>query len=99
MEPVKSPSVEVKEAPSRGPPRQDDGLAEALRSYVPGSDEEKKLVRKIDAYFLPMLWAMYILNYIDRTNIVSTVPRGDASTALTLRRETPRLPACLKIWA
>jgi len=25
-------------------------------SYVPGTDEEKKLVRKIDLYLLPCIW-------------------------------------------
>ncbi|KAH0605226.1 uncharacterized protein H6S33_005208 [Morchella sextelata] len=41
----------------------------ALASYVPDTDEEKRLVRKIDFYLMPMLWIMYIMNYIDRTNI------------------------------
>ncbi|KAJ9636378.1 hypothetical protein H2201_003544 [Coniosporium apollinis] len=48
---------------------QDAELAEALRNYVPGSDAEKKLVRKIDWALMPILWIMYILNYVDRTNI------------------------------
>lgn len=51
---------------------QDAELAEALRNYVPGSDAEKRLVRKIDWALMPILWIMYILNYVDRTNIVST---------------------------
>ncbi|RMJ02485.1 hypothetical protein BHE90_016172 [Fusarium euwallaceae] len=38
-------------------------------AYTPGSDEEKKLVRKIDLYILPMMWIMYLLSYMDRTNI------------------------------
>jgi len=44
-------------------------FAQAMRDYIPGSAEEKKLVRKIDLFLMPMLWIMYILNYIDRTNI------------------------------
>lgn len=32
---------------------------------------EKALVRKIDIRLLPMLIIMYILNYLDRNNIVS----------------------------
>lgn len=44
-------------------------LEEALRNYVPGTSEEKKLVRKIDLLLMPILWIMYILNYVDRTNI------------------------------
>ncbi|KAF1985931.1 phthalate transporter [Aulographum hederae CBS 113979] len=47
----------------------DRELQQALRDYVPDSDEEKKLVRKIDLFLMPMLWIMYILNYVDRTNI------------------------------
>jgi hypothetical protein len=33
---------------------------------------EKALVRKIDLRLLPMIIIMYILNYLDRNNIVST---------------------------
>ncbi|OJD29111.1 major facilitator superfamily transporter [Diplodia corticola] len=47
----------------------DEELEEALRNYVPGSAEEKKLLRKIDLRLMPILWIMYILNYVDRTNI------------------------------
>lgn len=36
-------------------------------------DAEKRLVRKIDLYFMPILFFMYILNYVDRTNIVRSV--------------------------
>lgn len=45
-------------------PVMNDGTA-----YVPGTDAEKRLVRKIDKHLLPMLWVMYVMNYIDRTNI------------------------------
>jgi len=38
--------------------------------YVPGTDEEKKLVRKIDLYLLPTIWIMYLLSYVDRTKSV-----------------------------
>lgn len=37
--------------------------------YVPDTPEEKKLVRKIDAHLFPMLWLMFLMNYLDRTNI------------------------------
>lgn len=33
---------------------------------------EKALVRKIDIRLLPMIIVMYILNYLDRNNIVSS---------------------------
>ncbi|KAL4889342.1 major facilitator superfamily domain-containing protein [Aspergillus ambiguus] len=32
-------------------------------------EEEKALVRKIDLCLLPMIWIMYLLSYMDRTNI------------------------------
>ncbi|KEY72947.1 hypothetical protein S7711_07910 [Stachybotrys chartarum IBT 7711] len=32
-------------------------------------EEEKALVRKIDLYLLPCIWLMYLLSYMDRTNI------------------------------
>ncbi|OQV04998.1 hypothetical protein CLAIMM_09802 [Cladophialophora immunda] len=41
----------------------------ASQEYVEGTPEEKKLVRKIDLHLIPILWAMYIFNYLDRTNI------------------------------
>lgn len=49
----------------------DSGISEedavrmaALANYIPDTDEEKRLVRKIDLFLMPMLWIMYILNYI-----------------------------------
>ncbi|WRT66833.1 uncharacterized protein IL334_003796 [Kwoniella shivajii] len=38
-------------------------------TYIPDTIEEKRLVRKIDRHLLPMLWSMYVFNYLDRTNI------------------------------
>ncbi|OSS47228.1 hypothetical protein B5807_09860 [Epicoccum nigrum] len=32
-------------------------------------EEEKRLIRKIDLYLLPTIWLMYLLSYMDRTNI------------------------------
>ncbi|KAI4592637.1 hypothetical protein KJ359_010539 [Pestalotiopsis sp. 9143b] len=37
--------------------------------YVPDTPEERALVRKIDLYILPTMWLMYLLSYMDRTNI------------------------------
>lgn len=41
----------------------------AAAEYVADTPEEKRLVRKIDRRLLPMLWVMYIFNYLDRTNV------------------------------
>ncbi|OBT69091.1 hypothetical protein VE03_01390 [Pseudogymnoascus sp. 23342-1-I1] len=37
--------------------------------YVSGTDEEKRLLLKIDLYLLPSIWFMYLFSYMDRTNI------------------------------
>lgn len=49
----------------------DEEVLAALQNYTPGSDEEKRFVRKVDMILLPVLWWMYILAYLDRGNIVS----------------------------
>ncbi|RSM15864.1 hypothetical protein CDV31_004806 [Fusarium ambrosium] len=59
-------SVQMKE---HGAQRADSELQQELHNYIPHTTEEKKLVRKIDTFLMPMLWIMYILNYVDRTNI------------------------------
>lgn len=43
----------------------------AIDDYVPDSEEEKRLVRKIDLYLLPAIWGMYLLSYMVRTMFVS----------------------------
>ena len=56
-------------------PESDDGKVEqaqveaALDRITWTAEEEKKLVRKIDLFLLPTIWLMYLLSYIDRTNI------------------------------
>lgn len=41
----------------------------AVEDYIPDTLEEKKLVRKVDMYLMPTIWIMYLLSYMDRTNI------------------------------
>ncbi|KAK7036710.1 hypothetical protein VNI00_011375 [Paramarasmius palmivorus] len=38
-------------------------------TYAPGSDAEKRLVRKIDMHIVPTIWVLYTLSYLDRANI------------------------------
>ncbi|EPS35334.1 hypothetical protein H072_11281 [Dactylellina haptotyla CBS 200.50] len=38
-------------------------------SFEIDPEEERKLVRKIDLIILPTMWLMYLLSYMDRTNI------------------------------
>lgn len=48
-------------------------LKEDVESTSPPSDEykaiEKRLVRKLDLTLVPMLWILYLFNYLDRNNI------------------------------
>ncbi|KAN0065994.1 hypothetical protein ACQY0O_000086 [Thecaphora frezii] len=46
-----------------------EALAAWHEPYVPGSPEEKALVRKISIRLIPTIWLCYVLNYMDRTNI------------------------------
>jgi hypothetical protein len=36
---------------------------------LPNREEETRMVRKVDLRMMPILWVMYVLNYLDRTNI------------------------------
>lgn len=49
---------------------------QAVIDYVPDTEEERRLVRKIDMYLLPAIWGMYLLSYMDRTKSVSIFPRS-----------------------
>ncbi|KAL2814878.1 major facilitator superfamily domain-containing protein [Aspergillus cavernicola] len=40
-----------------------------FEAYIPDTEEEKRLVRNIDFFLLPTIWLMYLLSYMDRTNI------------------------------
>lgn len=42
-------------------------LARAADDYEPDTEEERKLVRKIDLFLLPAIWGMYLLSYMVRT--------------------------------
>ncbi|KAL1854959.1 hypothetical protein VTK73DRAFT_8632 [Phialemonium thermophilum] len=53
--------------------------ARATNDYVPGTDAEKKLVRKIDLHLLPTMWLMYLLSYVDRTNVGNAKVAGMAT--------------------
>jgi sugar phosphate permease len=46
-----------------------EALSAWMENYESGSEEEKRMVRKIDWHMMPILWIMYVFNYLDRTNI------------------------------
>lgn len=81
-------------------------------AYVAGlspeerENAERALVRKIDIRLLPMLIIMYILNYLDRNNIVSgqwttsevfSMTRTDISRLLLVWRDSSRTLACMAV--
>lgn len=75
MADIKDTVAHVESAPpvaKSGATAEEVEVAQALQDYVPNTEEERKLVRKIDLRLMPILWVMYVLNYVDRTNIVST---------------------------
>jgi hypothetical protein len=41
----------------------------SLNTYVPGSEAERKLLRKIDLRIVPCIWILYCVSYLDRANI------------------------------
>ena len=47
--------------------------AKGLGSYPPIDESwlrrEKKLVRRLDFTLMPMVWVLYLFNYLDRNNI------------------------------
>ncbi|THH19142.1 hypothetical protein EW146_g1970 [Bondarzewia mesenterica] len=45
-------------------------------AYEPGSDVEKRLVRKIDMRIVPAIWVLYTLSYLDRANIGNAYSGG-----------------------
>jgi hypothetical protein len=48
----------------------------AYENFIPNSEEERSIVRKIDFILLPILWWMYILAYLDRGNIANANAAG-----------------------
>ena len=59
--------------------------------YVPDTEEERKLVRKIDIRLIPMLWVMYILNYV---SVISFRPTRRARVITGGRAGRHELPIC-----
>ncbi|KAK4936973.1 hypothetical protein LTR10_022283 [Elasticomyces elasticus] len=47
-------------------------------TYVPDTEQEKKLVRKLDWRLIPCCWVLYLLGYIDRANIGNAKTGGMA---------------------
>lgn len=48
--------------------------------------KEKKLVRKLDMTLMPMVWVLYMFNYLDRNNIASVLRHIDALSEMANRK-------------
>ena len=65
----------VKEKPEINEERYDEAdgtdlnLVALAAQYVPGSEAERRFVRKIDMHIVPTIWGLYTLSYLDRANI------------------------------
>ncbi|KAJ9101263.1 hypothetical protein QFC21_003482 [Naganishia friedmannii] len=64
--------------------------AQGIR-YVEGSEEEKRLLRKIDYRLIPTVWIMYVMSYLDRANI------GNAKTG-GMGKDLLYLPIIMAMW-
>ncbi|KAF4965631.1 hypothetical protein FSARC_6594 [Fusarium sarcochroum] len=50
-----------------------------MSEYIPNTILEKKMLRKVDMYQIPILWLMCVMAYVDRNNIVGI--KGNANAA------------------
>ncbi|KAJ5784634.1 uncharacterized protein N7503_009846 [Penicillium pulvis] len=53
-----------------------DEIEHAVGDETWSPEEEKALIRKIDLMLLPVIWVMYLLSYMDRTNIANAKVSG-----------------------
>jgi len=44
----------------------------------PDKDAEKRLLRKLDVRIVPILWLMFMLAFLDRTNVCCASSRADS---------------------
>jgi len=76
-----SEDIDMKSSPSSidGVPDEAEERRIAIASYVPGTKEERHLVRKMDLIMIPMLWWMCVLAYVDRNNIARSLIQSSPS--------------------
>jgi hypothetical protein len=77
-----------------GPTKYDGELGSdriALEEYVPGTKEEKRLLRKVDFIMIPSLWFMCVMAYLDRNNIVSFLLHLPGQNLISAREMPTRL--------
>ena len=65
-----SPTPSVKEIEKQEAEHFEDADALQLAAmYTPGTELEKRFLRKIDMRIVPTVWALYTMSYLDRANI------------------------------
>ena len=47
-----------------------------IERTTPDKDEEKRLLRKLDMRIIPILWLIYMLAFLDRTNVCGAISRA-----------------------
>ncbi|KAH0432974.1 vitamin H transporter [Colletotrichum camelliae] len=62
-----SPSMEANDQKEMG--NQPEHIETSGQTITWTEEEEKALVKKIDLFLMPTIWLMYLLSYMDRTNI------------------------------
>ncbi|KAF4919796.1 putative transporter [Colletotrichum viniferum] len=71
-----SPSMEANDQKNMG--NEPQHIETSGQTITWTEEEEKALVKKIDLFLMPTIWLMYLLSYMDRTNIGNTKIAGMA---------------------
>jgi hypothetical protein len=50
-----------------------------IETTISDTDAEKRLLRKLDLRIVPILWLMFMLAFLDRTNVCCSIPRADST--------------------
>lgn len=58
-------------------------VAPVTSQFVEGTEEEKRLKRKLDWRILPCTWVLYLLGYLDRANVRYAAPFAPIHPAQT----------------
>jgi hypothetical protein len=51
----------------------------SIEANISDKDAEKRLLRKLDMRIVPILWLMFMLAFLDRTNVCYSIPRADST--------------------
>ncbi|KDN67543.1 putative major facilitator superfamily transporter [Colletotrichum sublineola] len=60
---------------------------------------EKSLVRKLDMTLMPVIWTLYLFNYLDRNNLAYMAAQLPSNMLLTRTRPSIYIPSCVLAWS